>query len=245
VNAPVPSISARGNLPRELDPVFERALAKDPAQRYETCAEFVAALRAAFAEAAGSTSELPAVVPPPTAPTRHVERHQSRNAWPLLTALLVLGALGGGLLAYFLTRDDGSNTAPTTVITQVQTVTTQGETKTVERPVTVTSAPTTTAAAPPPRPSSSASASSLAAAGFNKMRQGDYNGALPLLEQAQQKLQGAGSLSEAYNAYNLAFTRFQLGSCDGVLELLDRSESIQGNRGEIDRLRQDAEDRCG
>jgi serine/threonine protein kinase len=243
VNAPVPSISAHGNLPRELDPVFEHALAKDPAQRYETCAEFVAALRAAYAEAAGSTSELPAVVPLPTAPTRHVERRQSRSAWPLLAALLLLGALGGALLAYFLTRDDGSNTAPTTVITQVRTVTTQGETRTVERPVTVTTAPATTAA--PPQSPSSASASSLAAAGFNKMKQGDYNGALPLLEQAQQKLQGAGTLSEAYNAYNLAFTRFQLGRCDGVLELLDRSESIQGHRDDIDSLRSDAEDRCG
>jgi serine/threonine-protein kinase len=240
VNAPVPSISARSNLPRELDPVFERALAKDPAQRYETCADFVAALRAAFAEAAGSTNELPAVVPLPTAPTRHIERRQSRSAWPLLAALMLLGALGGALLAYFLTRDDGSNTAPTHVITQVRTVTTQGETKTVERRVTVTTAPATTAASP-----SSASASSLAAAGFERMRQGDYSGALPLLEQAQQKLQGSGSLGEAYNAYNLAFTRFQLGRCDGMLELLDRSESIQGQRDEIDRLRSDIEDRCG
>jgi serine/threonine-protein kinase len=236
VNAPVPSISALGDLPRELDPVFERALAKDPAQRYETSADFVAALRAAFANAAGSTSELPAVVPLPTAPTRQVVRRQSRSAWPLLAALLLLGALAGALLAYFLTRDDGSSTAPTTVITQVRTVTTQGETKTVERPVTVTSSPTT--AAP-------ASASSLAAAGFNKMRQGDYSGALPLLEQAQQKLQGSGSLDEAYNSYNLAYTRFQLGRCDGVLELLDRSESIQGHRKEIDELRKDAERSCG
>jgi serine/threonine-protein kinase len=236
VNAPVPSISALGDLPRELDPVFERALAKDPAQRYETSADFVAALRAAFANAAGSTSVLPAVVPLPTAPTRQVVRRQSRSAWPLLAALLLLGALAGALLAYFLTRDDGSSTAPTTVITQVRTVTTQGETKTVERPVTVTSSPTT--AAP-------ASASSLAAAGFNKMRQGDYSGALPLLEQAQQKLHGSGSLDEAYNSYNLAYTRFQLGRCDGVLELLDRSESIQGHRKEIDELRKDAERSCG
>jgi eukaryotic-like serine/threonine-protein kinase len=242
VNAPVPSISARGNLPRELDPVFERALAKDPAQRYETCADFVAALRAAFAEAAGSTSELPAVAPLPTAPTRHIEPRQSRSAWPLLAALLLLGALGGALLAHFLTRDDGSNTAPTRVVTQVRTVTTQGETRTVERPVTVTTSPAPTSAAPSP---SGASGTALNDAGFAKMRQGDYDGALPLLEQAVQKLQGTGSLTEAYASYNLAYTRFQLGSCDGVLELLDRSESIQGHRGEIDRLRSDAEDRCG
>jgi serine/threonine protein kinase len=250
VNSPVPSISAHGDLPRELDPVFERALAKDPAQRYASSAEFVAALRAAFADAAGSTSEIPAVVPLPTGPTRRVERRHSRGAWPVLGALLLLGALAGGLLAYFLTKDDGSNAAaPTTVITQVRTVTTQGQTKTVERPVTITTSPATTPAAnpatSPAAPPSSASSSSLALAGFNKMRAGDYNGALPLLEQAQQKLQGTGTLGEAYNAYNLAYTRFQLGRCDGVLELLDRSESLQGHRSEIDRLREQAQDRCG
>src|SRR3989454_4628683 len=58
VEAPVPSVSGRTGLPRELDHVFERALAKDPDQRFETCADFVASLRAAFAEAAGTTRVL-------------------------------------------------------------------------------------------------------------------------------------------------------------------------------------------
>ena len=117
VNAPIPAVSAAADLPRELDPVFERALAKDPADRYGTASEFVAALRAAFSDAAGSTNEF-AAVPPPTAatrPLRQVEEVEhvpypppspSRSAWPLLAALLVAGAVGGALLAYFLTRDD-------------------------------------------------------------------------------------------------------------------------------------------
>src|ERR671934_1392356 len=53
VNAPVPSVSRRAALPAELDAVFARALAKDPEQRFGSCGEFVAALRAAFAEASG------------------------------------------------------------------------------------------------------------------------------------------------------------------------------------------------
>jgi transcription initiation factor IIE alpha subunit len=65
-----------------------------------------------------------------------------------------------------------------------------------------------------------------------------------LLERAVQKLQGSSSLDEAYADYNVAFTRFQLGSCDGVLELLDRSEAIQGERSEIDRLREQAQQNC-
>jgi hypothetical protein len=122
-------------------------------------------------------------------------------------------------------------------------VTTQGRITTVEKTVAVT----TTASRPPtavkPTPAS-ASGAALNVAGFKKMQAADYTGALPLLERAVQKLQGSNSLDEAYADYNLAFTRFQLGNCDGVLELLDRSESIQGHRTEIDRLRQQAQDGC-
>jgi hypothetical protein len=152
--------------------------------------------------------------------------------------LLLAGAAAGALLAFLLTRDSDPRETPTTVITQFRTVTTQGEVRTVERPVTVT-----TSASPPTV--SGQSGAALNDAGFAKMQAGDYAGALPLLERAVQRLQGTGSLTEAYASYNLAFTRFQLGNCDGVLELLDSSESIQGQRTEIDRLREQAEDRCG
>ena len=77
-----------------------------------------------------------------------------------------------------------------------------------------------------------------------RCRHSDYNGALPLLEQAVSALQGTGSLDEAYADYNLAYTRFALGNCDGVLDLLDRSQQIQGHRKEIDRLRHDARKNC-
>ena len=76
------------------------------------------------------------------------------------------------------------------------------------------------------------------------MQQGNYEAALPLLQRAVTSLLGDGSLTEAYASYNLAFTRFALGRCDGVLTLLDRSERIQGEREPIDRLRKDAENRC-
>ncbi|MGZ8708372.1 MAG: protein kinase domain-containing protein [Gaiellaceae bacterium] len=249
VNAPIPAVSAAGDLPRELDPVFERALAKEAAQRYRTAGEFVAALRSAFSDAAGSTTEFAGAASPPTAATRPLRRVEelehvpyppraqpARRAWPLLAVLLLAGAVGGALLAYVLTRNDA---APTTVVTRIQRVTTQGRITTVEKPVTVT-----TAASPPPTAAvpASPSGAALNSAAFRKMQAGDYAGALPLLERAVQKLQGSNSLDEAYADYNLAFTRFQLGNCDGVLDLLDRSESIQGQRAESDRLRQQAQD---
>jgi eukaryotic-like serine/threonine-protein kinase len=251
VNAPVPSVSERSDLPRELDPVFAKALAKDASERFGSAGEFVAALRTALADAAGSTrSDLALAPPPPTAPTRALPPREDRHevewasrppadrAWPLLAALLLAGALAGALLAFFLTR--GGDGAGTTVVTKQRTVTQQGQVTTVEKPVTVTTSPTTSASPP----GASQSGVALNNAGFRKMQAGDYEGALPLLEQAVQKLQGTGSLDEAYASYNLAFTRFQLGNCDGVLELLDRSESIQGHRTDIDRLRQQAEENC-
>lgn len=56
VDQPVPSIAAHNSrLPERLDDVFARALAKDPAQRFSTCAEFVEALR----QAPGTTARSP------------------------------------------------------------------------------------------------------------------------------------------------------------------------------------------
>src|SRR5205823_392679 len=71
-HAEIPSVSGRrGDLPRELDPVFERALAKDPSRRFETAAGFVAALRQALEDAAGATRVIErAAAAPPTAPPR-------------------------------------------------------------------------------------------------------------------------------------------------------------------------------
>jgi thioredoxin-like negative regulator of GroEL len=103
---------------------------------------------------------------------------------------------------------------------------------------TVTTAPAT-AAAP-----GSSSGTALNNAGFAKMQAGDFSGALPLLEQAVQQLDGTGSLDEAYAKYNLAYTRFALGDCTDVGTLLDQSQAIEGHRSEISRLRKDARKQC-
>jgi exonuclease VII small subunit len=76
------------------------------------------------------------------------------------------------------------------------------------------------------------------------MQAGDFNGALPLLEQAVQKLDGSGSLDEAYAKYNLAFTRYALGDCTDVVSLLDQAQAIEGKQKPIDRLRREAEHKC-
>src|SRR5512146_2564354 len=219
VQAPVPSITtANRDLPHAFDPIFTRALAKDPAARFPTAAEFVGELHRALDEDAGATW----VVPATTVTTALAPRRRIPVA--LIVAAIAI-ALAGIAAAVIATRRDGKP------IVLVRTVTRPGTT--VER--TITTAPQT----PPP-----VNGAALDNDGFAKMQAGDFNGALPLLEQAVNALQGTGSLDEAYADYILADTRFALGSCDGVLGLLDRSQQIQGHRKEIDQLRHDARKSC-
>ena len=74
--------------------------------------------------------------------------------------------------------------------------------------------------------------------GYQRLQAGDAAGALPLLQQAARSLDGTSSIGEAYNDYNLAVALAQTSGCSPqVLDLLDRSQQIQGHRKEIDRLR--------
>jgi eukaryotic-like serine/threonine-protein kinase len=244
VNAPIPlAHDANPTLPRAYDAIFERALAKEPAQRYPTAAEFAGELRRALHDDAGDTGwiEPVPVRAPATAATRvaPARGHAVAPPWllPLLGLLLLVGA--GALIAVLVTRGGDPHPAAQTVV------------HTVTRPGTTVRQTVTTAPAPPPTTSattqpaqSSASGASLNDAGYTKMQSGDYAGALPLLEQAVQKLSGTGSLTEAYADYNLAYTRLKLGQCTDVLQLLESSKRIQGHRSEIDSLQHDAHKAC-
>jgi eukaryotic-like serine/threonine-protein kinase len=236
VNAPVPSASARrSNLPREVDDVFERALAKDPAARYGSAAELVAALRDGLDAGTQTTRVLTPVAP--SAPARRPFR-----LWPVvvLAALLLGGA--GIALAASLVGDDGEQQAQVTTVVRTQPGTTVEVTVTSEPPP--PPPPPPAPEPPPPPPPAAASGAELNDQGFQKMQAGDYAGALPLLEQAVAALNGSGDLTEAYADYNLAATRLALGRCDGVADLLARSEEIQGHRKEIDRAQHDERKAC-
>jgi eukaryotic-like serine/threonine-protein kinase len=242
VNAPVPSVhAANWALPDSFDAIFKQALAKDPAARYRHASEFVAELRGALHDEAGDTGWIEPVAAT-AAPTRVMTARASNRRW--LVPVLVVALIAGGVLAALLATHGSKTAAQTEPRTIVRTVTGPGQT--VRQTVT---------AATPPAPSTSVSTTTASVsggsgaqlnnAGYAKMGQGDYAGALPLLEQAVQKLGGSGSTDEAYADYNLAYTRRALGQCTDVLTLLDRSQAIQGRRKEIDHLRKDAQKRCG
>jgi eukaryotic-like serine/threonine-protein kinase len=255
VSAPIPPASAANPaLPREVDDVLARGLAKDPEHRYPSGVEFVAALREAVDKAAGTT-RVGALAP--VGPRPAVRR---RRRAPVLLIALAAMLLAGVLAATLLAGDDDKETAGTTTAarTTAQQTTTPAPPETVRETVTlpgttvvetVTTAPEEEEEPPPPttaaeEPPSSGNPSQQNDEGFRLMQQGRYGEALPLLEQAVAGLSGSGSVTEAYASYNLAFTRRALGRCDGVIDLLNRSEQVQGPRGEITRLRREAERAC-
>ena len=234
LNASIPSAAQMAPaLPRDVDAVFGRALAKEPGVRPASAGELVEELYDVFRDAEPVT----AVLPQSDARVLHPARRRRRRRWlvPLAFALLLLAGLTA---AAFVSTDGEPNVRTITrVRTTVSTVSDTASTVTLTETATVPEGETSTAGP-------SASGAGLNDAGFARMRAEDYEGALPLLEQAISKLAGTGSLIEAYASYNLAFTRFALGRCDGVLELLDRSREVQGERREIDRLRREAEKQC-
>jgi predicted Ser/Thr protein kinase/tetratricopeptide (TPR) repeat protein len=225
VHAPIPALSRRTHgVPTQVDRVFERALAKDPGERYASCTQFVSALRAAFSDAEGTTRIL---APPQQTPTTRTHAPRRRRIAPL--ALGLLAVAGAATAAIVVGTHRGSSPAAGRV-----TVTRQGTT--VVQTVTAEQRPTTSQA--PPAASSAGNAQSLALQGYEKLRAGDYAGALPLLEQAAHQLQGSGTTDEAYNDYNLAYALAKTSGCSAqVLRLLAASQAIQGHRTEIDRLR--------
>ena len=218
VNTPVPRASLRDrSIPPQADEVFARALAKRPEDRYSSCGEFVVALRQAFDEEAGTTgfTAAPAAFGAP----------RRKLAVPVLVLLLL--AAGIAAAALLATRGHGSS-RPTARVTVTARGTTVHETVTAQPPATTAQA----------TPTSGTSGSALAQAGYAKLQSGDYASALPLLQQAAQALRGDGSLSEAYNDYNLAYALAKTQGCaPQVVQLLDASEAIQGHRSEISRLR--------
>ena len=243
-NTPPPSPRlVEPSLPVGLDGVFECALAKDPEERPESCADLVAGLRRALWESESPTIVQSAPIaqrpaPPPAAP----RRRRVGRAFVALAAVVL--ALAGAAVAAVLSFTGGDGAPARTAAQPPARTAAQppARTNTVTRTVT-----TTTAAAPvaPAEQSDQRSPTELNDAGYRLLQAGNARDALPLLERAVSGLSGSGSIVEAYASYNLAWARVSLGRCDGVAGLLDRSQQIQGHRKEIDRLRKDVASSCG
>jgi serine/threonine-protein kinase len=110
VHGAIPSATGRRPaLPADVNSVFERVLAKDPAARFPSCGAFVAALREAVEGSATATRVLPAAAPTAVlephatvpVPTRRDRRRRDRRAIVVAAGVAILtgGAVAAGLLA--------------------------------------------------------------------------------------------------------------------------------------------------
>ena len=209
------------SLPSELDAVFAKALAKDPAYRFGSAAEFVAALRHSLEEAAGATG---IIAPAPTRqlPPRARPPRRARPGWllPLLGLLLAAGA-GGGIAGAMLSGGSNKALPPARPSVSVKTVTAEGTTV------------VTTAPAAPPTTSSSSDPVALNDQAWSLMKQQNYAAALPLLQQAVQQLQGGTDLTTAYANYNLGVTLIALGRCSEAMPYLEVARQIEPSRHEV------------
>ena len=93
------------------------------------------------------------------------------------------------------------------------------------------------ASAPPAPAAGTASASTLVDQATGLIRQGRYDQALPVAQQALRKLQGSGQIYEAYAEYDVGRSLAELGRCSEALPYIDRSEKLQGHRSELDAVR--------
>jgi serine/threonine-protein kinase len=236
VNAEVPKASrVQPSVPASVDAVLARSLAKDPSRRHPSSRALVADLRSALEEA-----EAPTLVHEPTSARRYRRGHERRPAYVALLAALLIAGIGSALVV--ASMGDGSPRRGGTQPPAERSAADAAVGETTKEPAPPgTPEPSPQPDPPPPPP---ADAAQLNDDGYTRMLAGDYTAALPLFEEAVSELQGSGSLAEAYASYNLAFSRFALGGCEGVLVLLERSEIVQGRRKEIDRLRHRAEKGC-
>lgn len=237
-NAPIPSAREREPaLPPDVDAVFRRALAKDPDERYPTCADLVEALRRALARPGEPIAATPPP-PPPTAPTRRAvrppkpPRRPSRApVWLALAALLAGASLLGAVIAAALSEDDGDSPQATP----------PAASSPAPEPQPAPEPPPAPEPEPPPPPAAAEAeergialtdeSTGLNDAGSFELGLARATKAIGLLEQTDN------TTYLAYALYNAGNALSRLERCEEALPLLDRSEELQGSQPPIDEAR--------
>jgi hypothetical protein len=241
-------------VPAALDALLMSCLAQSahrrPASATELARELASSLDAAntephlAAEGLPTAEVLPAteVLHEPAAPAtlHYAPSPVGKARWTrrrgLLAALLGASVLVLALLLAFFLAESGPGHQATTAALgsahSTSTTATTGAASSAAKAATTTTTPATSAndSAPPSAVQVIGQAEAL-------MQANDYEHALPLLQQAARQLQAAGTPDEARADIDLAATIVQLGSCDGVIPLLDRAEQLQGPVASTDQLR--------
>ncbi|MFL5955582.1 MAG: protein kinase domain-containing protein [Gaiellaceae bacterium] len=109
INEPPPPIrDKRPDVPPRVEAAVQRAMAKDPEDRFPTMAAFCHELEACLAEV---QSGVTTAVPSYRASRRPQGRRRGVDPWPFVIALAVLIAIGGVVAYLLVRRHDGGSTA--------------------------------------------------------------------------------------------------------------------------------------
>lgn len=152
-----PRISdAAPHLPAAMDHVFAKALAKNPNDRHQSCAEFVTALKAATGgEVAAFAPTMAAATQPSNAPTQ--VRKAAVNASPITAAAVAVLAAAATTLGIYLTRNANQEPATPDTGPAATTTTAPIPTPPIAPPPPPPAAVTTTPEAAPPTTSTTTS----------------------------------------------------------------------------------------
>ena len=110
INEPPPLLrDSRPDVPPRVEAVVQKAMAKNPADRFKSMAELCAELDACLAELSTGTHTVA------VAPAR--PRRRGASPWPVIAAVLVLIAIGAGIGWWALHRSSGNGPSGATNIT--------------------------------------------------------------------------------------------------------------------------------
>jgi eukaryotic-like serine/threonine-protein kinase len=232
---PPAASSVQPRLPRRVDAVLARGLAKAPAARWPTCSAFAAALRDALAadapavEPAGQSATVPLRAGSLLAePGRRAPRIAAAAA--LLAGLLVAAAI-----ALLATGSGGG--APMRSATSGKVPARRAGRPAARRAVAAPVSSTSTTAASPlsaaaPASGASASADALEAQGHSLVNGGSPAAAVPVLRRAVAAA-SPGSLTYAYALYDLGHALRLAGDPAGAIPILEQRLRIPNQTGVV------------
>jgi eukaryotic-like serine/threonine-protein kinase len=263
---PPPATERDQSLPRGVDAVLERGLAKEPSERWESATAMVEALDGAMgpsrpateptrplAAVGGSGTGAPPAPPPPPPPRRHGRGGSGALLLAGLAGLILIAVLGFVLLSGGDNgRSDGGNDTrePQASSTPRKREKTPTPTPTAEKTATATPTPTptptpTATETPPPGPAEPnlARARQLQLQGYNARQAGDYNGALASSAQALKACGDAHALDPCgFALYEVGAALNGLGRYDEAIPYLERRLSEYGDNssGEVQKALDEA-----
>jgi tRNA A-37 threonylcarbamoyl transferase component Bud32 len=256
---PAPDLrEARPTAPRAAAGVLRRGMDRDPGNRQASASELVDELAAALRAGREEDPE-PAVPPiPPATEELPASDHRSRGPRGALIAIAAVALAGLAALVVAIASGDGGEPAgdSTPIAAQESGDEGSGENDGSGRGGEEAAAPPAEEAAPA-EPTESAPAEEQASApaegdpaalndeGFALMQEGDYEGAIPVLQQAVDAYpDGSQDLTYAYALFNLGSALRQAGRPDEAIPILEQRLEIPNQTGivrkELELARADA-----